>query len=185
VPPSDEALVARVVSLRDQQAFTELVRRYQSPVRNYLRQLTRDPASADDLAQETFIRAWEKMNTFSGSGRFAAWLMKIAHNMFLQAYRKSKRYKQILEEVEDQAVIMNTDSNTDVSAMAGSLDMPKYLGILGEEERRIMLLYFVNDLTHREISEVSGLPLGTVKSHIQRGKFKIREHFELKDADSG
>ena len=69
---SDEALVARVVSLRDQQAFAVLVGRYQSQVRNYLRQLTRDSVNADDLAQETFIRAWDKMDTISGGGRFAA-----------------------------------------------------------------------------------------------------------------
>lgn len=179
---SDEVLVARVVSLRDQQAFAVLVERYQSQVRNYLRQLTRDSANADDLAQETFIRAWDKMDTISGGGRFAAWLMKVAHNMFLQAYRKSKRYGRLIEELEHDTTVMTPIENNSVSD-EGSLDMPKYLSILSEEERSVMLLYFVNDLTHSEISEVSGLPLGTVKSHIHRGKFKIREHFELKDAD--
>ena len=152
---SDEALVARVVSLRDQQAFAVLVERYQSQVRNYLRQLTRDSANADDLAQETFIRAWDKMDTISGGGRFAAWLMKVAHNMFLQAYRKSKRYGRLIEELEHDTTVMTPIENNSVSD-EGSLDMPKYLSILSEEERSVMLLYFVNDLTHSEISEVSG-----------------------------
>lgn len=179
---ADELLVARVVTLRDQQAFTMLVERYQSKVRNYLRQLTRDPSLADDLAQETFIRAWDKMDTISSGNRFSAWLMKIAHNMFLQSYRKAKRYGRLMEELEQDTDVMTPIENSPVSG-EGSLDMPKYLSILNEEERSVMLLYFVNDLTHSEISEVSGLPLGTVKSHIHRGKFKIREHFELKDAD--
>ena len=108
--------------------------------------------------------------------------MKVAHNMFLQAYRKSKRYGRLIEELEHDTTVMTPIENNSVSD-EGSLDMPKYLSILSEEERSVMLLYFVNDLTHSEISEVSGLPLGTVKSHIHRGKFKIREHFELKDAD--
>lgn len=179
---ADELLVVRVVTLRDQQAFTMLVERYQSKVRNYLRQLTRDPSLADDLAQETFIRAWDKMDTISSGGRFSAWLMKIAHNMFLQSYRKAKRYGRLMEELEQDTDVMTPVENSPISG-EGSLDMPKYLSILNEEERSVMLLYFVNDLTHSEISEVSGLPLGTVKSHIHRGKFKIREHFELKDAD--
>ncbi|MEE8107751.1 MAG: RNA polymerase sigma factor [Gammaproteobacteria bacterium] len=179
---SDEALVARVVSLRDQQAFAVLVERYQSQVRNYLRQLTRNYANADDLAQETFIRAWDKMDTISSGGRFSAWLMKVAHNMFLQSYRKTKRYGRLMEELEHDSDMMTPVENNPISG-EDSLDMPKYLSILSEEERSVMLLYFVNDLTHSEISDVSGLPLGTVKSHIHRGKFKIREHFELKDAD--
>ncbi len=179
---SDEALVARVVSLRDQQAFAVLVERYQSQVRNYLRQLTRNHANADDLAQETFIRAWDKMDTISSGGRFSAWLMKVAHNMFLQSYRKTKRYGRLMEELEHDSDMMTPVENNPISG-EDSLDMPKYLSILSEEERSVMLLYFVNDLTHSEISDVSGLPLGTVKSHIHRGKFKIREHFELKDAD--
>ncbi|MCH9027328.1 MAG: RNA polymerase sigma factor [Proteobacteria bacterium] len=178
----DELLVTRVVTFRDQQAFTILVERYQSKVRNYLRQLTRDPSLADDLAQETFIRAWDKMDSISSGGRFAAWLMKIAHNMFLQSYRKAKRYGRLMENLEQETTVTTPIENDPISG-EGSLDMPKYLSILNEEERSVMLLYFVNDLTHSEISEVSGLPLGTVKSHIHRGKFKIREHFELKDAD--
>ena len=178
----DELLVARVVTLRDQQAFTILVERYQSKVRNYLRQLTRDAALADDLAQETFIRAWDKMDSISSGGRFSAWLMTDAPNMFLQSYRKSKRYGRLMEDLEYETTVMTSVENNSVSS-EGTFDMPKYLSILSEEERSVMLLYFVNDLTHSEIADVSGLPLGTVKSHIHRGKFKIREHFELKDVD--
>src|SRR5262245_64809606 len=84
---SDEALVASVVAARDAAACETLVRRYQSKVRNWLRQLTRDAARADDLAQETFIRAWERAHTFTGRGKFGGWIMKIAYNTFLQERR--------------------------------------------------------------------------------------------------
>lgn len=86
---SDEELVARAVAARDQAAFGELVRRHQSRVRNWLRQLTRNAATADDIAQEAFIKAWNKLDSFSGQGRFAAWLMKIAYTEFLMSDRKS------------------------------------------------------------------------------------------------
>src|SRR5262249_6525427 len=84
---SDEALVASVVAARDATAFEALVRRHQSRVRNWLRLLTRNSARADDLAQETFIRAWERAHTFSGRGKFVSWLMKVAYNTFLEERR--------------------------------------------------------------------------------------------------
>ena len=84
---SDEALVASVVAARDAAAFEALVRRHQSRVRNWLRLLARSSARADDLAQETFIRAWERAHTFSGRGKFVSWLMKIAYNAFLEECR--------------------------------------------------------------------------------------------------
>src|SRR5262252_10643043 len=88
---SDEALVASVVTAKDAAAFEALVRRHQSKVRNRLRQLTRDSARADDLAQETFIRAWERAHTFTGRGKFASWLLKIAYNSYLQSLRAEAR----------------------------------------------------------------------------------------------
>jgi RNA polymerase sigma-70 factor (ECF subfamily) len=72
---SDAHLITRVLRAGDPNAFGELVRRYQSPVRSFLRRLTRgDEALADDLAQETFLRAWRKLETFRAEARFSSWL---------------------------------------------------------------------------------------------------------------
>ena len=95
----DNQLVARAVSAQDTDAFGELIRRHQSHVRNFLRKLTGDFTTADDLAQDCFMHAWNKLQTFSGHGSFIGWLLKIAYTTFLQSKRKSKRYAEILEEV--------------------------------------------------------------------------------------
>jgi len=88
---SDGQLVARVVVDDDQHAFAELVRRNQSTVRGLLRQLTRtDMALADDLAQETFIRAYKNIRSFRGDARFSTWLYRIAYNWFREDARKRK-----------------------------------------------------------------------------------------------
>ena len=88
-----------MVASQDTAAFGELIRRHQSQVRNFLRKLTRDETLADDLAQDCFLHAWNKIHTYSGTGSFIGWVLKIAYTTFLQSKRKSKRYAEILEEV--------------------------------------------------------------------------------------
>jgi len=171
---TDEELVARTVAGRDQAAFGELVRRHQSTVRNWLRQLARNPATAEDLAQETFIKAWNKLDTFGGQGRFAAWLMKIAYTEFLMSHRKAKGEQRLAAALEAATEASVHDPSGEESAAA---DLERMLAILSEEERTMMVLCYAVGLSHSEASEVTGIPVGTVKSHISRGKEKIGQRF--------
>lgn len=85
----DRALVARALLGHDPRAFEQLVRRHQGLVRAQLRRLLHgDAAAADDLAQETFVLAWRKLDQFRGEARFSTWLYRIAYACFLQARRK-------------------------------------------------------------------------------------------------
>ena len=88
--PSDGELIAMVIAGKDQRAFSSLVTRYQSAVRAVLMRLCRNAALADDLAQETFIKAYNKISAYSGAGSFKAWLCRIAYNEFLMSARKRK-----------------------------------------------------------------------------------------------
>ncbi len=167
--PSDEELVARVVALGDAAAFEALVHRHQAKVRGYLRHLTRDDARADDLAQDTFLSAWERMSTFDARGRFGAWLMKIAHNAFRMAYRKDAR---------DERLNQSIDADVVTLPRTGRVDSQRILAELPEDVRTAMVLCFVYGLSHREASEVMEVPLGTVKSHITRGRARIQERYD-------
>ncbi len=173
--------MARVVVTRDPTIFAELIRRHQSHVRGWLGQLTRDPMLADDLAQDTFIRAWQKLHTFSGKGRFVSWLFKLAHNVFLQGLRKSKRDQQLAERVRTEVAAGETSSEINSELP----DLPRVMAVLSEEEQQVMVLGFAYGLTHSEIQDVTDMPLGTVKSHIHRGKLKIREKFNLEELTRG
>ena len=91
MPLNDADLVARVLLDDDHHAFAELVRNHQSAVRGLLRQLTRtDLALADDLAQETFLRAYKNIRSFRGERSFSTWLYRIAYNCFREEARKRK-----------------------------------------------------------------------------------------------
>ena len=171
-----------MVSGQDTDAFGELVRRHQSHVRNFLRKLSGDYTLADDLAQDAFMHAWEKLQTYSGKGSFIGWLLKVAYTTFLQSKRKSKRYAEILEEVGHVADAEERKS-TMPSDEVGDLD--RFLAVLTEEERAIMVMSYACGLSHREISEATDMPVGTVKSVIFRGKEKIRTSFDIKDHQHG
>ncbi len=178
----DHVLVARVVSSQDTAAFGELVRRHQSHVRNFLRKLTGDLTMADDLAQDCFMHAWNKLPGYTGRGSFIGWLLKVAYTTFLQSKRKSKRYTEILQEA-GHAADAEAKAYTEVADEAPDLD--KFLAVLSEEERAVMVMSYACGLSHREISDATGLPVGTVKSVIFRGKEKIRTRFEIKDHQYG
>ena len=133
--PSDQELVARVVALRDPDAFGQLVQRYQSQVRGWLRQLTHDPMLADDLAQDTFIRAWDKLHTFAGTGRFSAWLMKLAYSMFLQFQRKSKSNQRLLERLRLEQAASEFDGDEAWGSQNNEWpDLPRFMNVLNPEE---------------------------------------------------
>ena len=178
----DHQLVARVVSGEDTHAFGELVRRHQSHVRNFLRKLTGDYTLADDLAQDTFMHAWDKLQTYSGKGTFIGWLLKVAYTTFLQSRRKSKRYAEILEEVGHVADLEERKSTLPVEEVG---DLDRFLAVLTDEERAIMVMSYACGLSHREISDATDMPVGTVKSVIFRGKEKIRTSFDIKDHQHG
>jgi len=178
----DHQLVARVVSGQDTAAFGELIRRHQSHVRNFLRKLAGDHSLADDLAQDTFMHAWDKLQTFSGQGSFIGWLLRVAYTTFLQSRRRSKRYAEILQNV---GRTMETESRHHTLPADEVTDLDRLLAVLDEEERAIMIMSYACGLSHREISEATSMPVGSVKSVIFRGKEKIRASFDIKDHQHG
>jgi len=170
------------VSAEDTAAFGELIRRHQSQVRNFLRRLTGDISTADDLAQDCFLHAWNKLQTFTGRGSFIGWLLKVAYTTFLQSKRKSKRYREVLDEAAYVAAIESRSYTLQSDEVS---DLDKLLAVLTEDERAIIVMSYACGLSHREISDVTGLPTGTVKSVIYRSKEKIRNNFEIKDHQHG
>ncbi len=159
-----------------------MIRRHQSQVRNFLRRLAADPFEADDLAQEAFLHAWDKLHTFSGRGSFIGWLLKVAYTTFLQSKRKSKRYAEVLDEA---AYVAQTESRSYTQDSDEVSDLDKFLAVLTQEERAIIVMSYACGLSHREIGEATGMPVGTVKSVIFRGKKKIRKSFDIKDHQHG
>jgi RNA polymerase sigma factor (sigma-70 family) len=169
----DAALVERAVRDGDARVFEILVRRHQGLVRAQLRRLLGDdPAMADDLAQETFILAWRKLHQFRGDSRFGTWLYRIAHSCFLQHLRsKGGREKQSLAQDLDDLEKAGVDSGEPELRLDLDVALQRLSG-----NQRVSLLYCVQlGLSHEEAAVVLDMPLGTVKTHVARGKARLRE----------
>ncbi len=181
-PVTDEQLIARVVIEDDRHAFSELVRRYQSGVRATLRRLAAgNHALADDLAQETFLAAYRNLASFRQEARFSTWLYRIATNAFLGDARR-RREELLGDRVGDVADDTDADGGMDESlstrdhagGAALRLDMARAMAVLSDAERAAIVQCYHNDLSHEEAAYVLGCPVGTVKTHILRGKQKLK-----------
>ena len=166
---TDGDLIARVLVDDDQHAFGELVRRHQSSVRGLLRQLTRtDIALADDLAQETFLRAYKNIRSFRGEARFSTWLYRIAYNCFRENARRRKELVGINEEQ------LQSEHDHQMADPALRHDLMYALSLLPLHERSAVLLCCQNGLSHEEAARVLDIPLGTVKTNVLRGREKLK-----------
>jgi RNA polymerase sigma-70 factor, ECF subfamily len=166
----DRTLINRVLDGKDDRAYAELVKRYQSQLRYSLRQITGwDQALADDLAQETFIKAYRSLHQFRGDAKFFTWLYRIAYHCFLAQRRKLRPEEQI----EDESNIPD-EGHDPAESIALHRDLARAMSVLSPEQRMALHLHLQRELTHEEVAEIMDCPLGTVKSHIQRGREKLK-----------
>jgi len=163
----DGTLVERAVATRDVAAFSALARLHQSKVRGLLLRLTRgDHATADDLAQETFLEAWRGIGNFRGESAFATWLYRIAYSRFLMHARKRKPDEQLGD--WDGAMVSGE------SAAHARIDLERAMAKLTAAESAALTLSFALGLSNSEAAEAMDIPLGTLKSHVLRGREKLK-----------
>jgi RNA polymerase sigma factor (sigma-70 family) len=165
---SDASLVA-LVRQRDQKAFAALVARHQQWLRNLLRRLSHDRALADDLAQQVLFRAWDALPGLQAGQALPAWLKTIAVRAWLSHLRRKDPLFRL-----DRDAPMPEPVATNTQAMA--LDLNRALAQLSEAVRLCVVLAYHEGMSHGAIAELTGLPLGTVKSHINRGSTQLRAY---------
>ena len=139
-------------------------------MRGLLRQLARsDLALADDLAQETFLKAYKNIRSFRGEAKFSTWLYRIAYNSFREDARRRKE----LVGIDETQLEAEQDPNTVDPALRQ--DLMQALKLLPLHERSAVLLCCQNGLSHDEASRVLDIPLGTVKTNVLRGREKLKK----------
>ena len=165
---NDADLVARALLQQDRHAFASLVRQHHSMVRGFLRRLCKgDNARADDLSQETFLKAWQHLGSWRGGGRFSSWLCGIAWRQFLSDQRKRGQHT-------SDGVVPEPSIPSPEEPLHRARDVQQALRTLSDAEQAVMALCFTHDLTHEEAAAALQMPVGTVKTHVHRGKEKLR-----------
>lgn len=176
--PDDAALIRAVQASDDRAAFEHLVRRHQSTVRAVLRRLTRgDAGLADDLAQDTFVLAWRNIRHFRFEARFSTWLYRIAIN----AWRSEARRKRDLLLDLDDGELPVEDAAEDAPDIVARIDLERALATLSDGERAAIAACYYADLSHEEAAQALGIPVGTVKTHVLRGKAKLKARLAGKE----
>jgi RNA polymerase sigma factor (sigma-70 family) len=161
---TDPELIACVLLDDNRAAFGELVRRHQGTVRGLLRKATGgDDAQGEDLTQEAFLRAFAGLATYRGGAQFASWVCRIALNLLSSAERK-KRPEAPMESI----------ASSPADALIFLHDLEGALAQLRSEERTAFLLTARDELTQQEAAKRLAWPLGTLKTHVNRGKQKLR-----------
>ena len=174
---SDVALVTQVAVFRNKKAFDQLVRKYQSPVRRFfLNQTLGDEQLSDDLAQETFIKAYVNITKFRGMASFSTWLMRIAYNVFYDEVRSRKQ-------TEDLDTSVSAARQTTTASESLKMDIYAALALLKPDERTCITLQLIDGYPVDQIAKVTGIPANTVKSHLHRGKEKMANYLKQNGYD--
>lgn len=168
--PREAVWIARVIAHDDHEAFGELVALHQSAVRRFLLRLTsNDSSRADDLAQDTFLKAYRHIRSYQARGRFLSWMFRIAWQLFVTEVRG----RHGIAEVALPDEIRARDDAGQRVADARTFD--QMMDMLRPDERAAIVLHYRHELTHPEIAEVLEMPLGTVKSLLRRAHTRLRE----------
>lgn len=173
---SDKSLVQRVLIHRERHAFDQLIKRHQSMLRYSLRQWTGwDEALADDLAQETFLRAYQALAKFRFDSSFPTWLYRIAYRIFLDHQKSaSTRNLEYVGDAWQEEMEHSGQSNQEDLHR----DLARAMQVLSPDQRAAIHLHLHRQYSHQEISDIMEIPLGTVKTHINRGRQLLAEALE-------
>lgn len=163
-------------------AFGKLVEAYQDMVKQFLLNLTLGDASlSDDLAQDTFLKAYLNVRSFKGLSKFSTWLYRIAYNEFC-AWSRKMHDERMAEGMDSRIREENSDSyydsvgNSSYSSdgnVEAKMDVSHCMRVLSEQERTVVTLFYIQDYSLKKITEITEMPVGTVKSHLSRAKVKM------------
>ena len=164
-------------------AYRELVKRFERPIYSLVLRMVQDPGTAEDLAQEVFVKAFRRLGTYDPQWKFSSWLFKIAHNATIDHLRRGVPETVPLDaETDDRgslAAVLADPSAEDPQAAAERRDLGRSLeraiAHLRPEYRQSVLMFYAHGASYQEICEVTGLPLGTVKTNLHRARKELAE----------
>lgn len=190
LPNLPDADVVALAKEGRESAFRELVRRYERPVFSLVYRLVRDKDTAEDLAQETFVKVLNNIERYRPEFKFSSWLFKIANNVAIDHLRKrsldtvsleGSRYATSTDEMQATSVRAVDTSQSPLEELesrelGGAIE--RAIGSLRPEYRACILLRHVEDRSYEEIAATLDLPLGTVKTYIHRARHELRKALE-------
>jgi RNA polymerase sigma-70 factor (ECF subfamily) len=176
---ASDAELARDALAGSEAAYRELVTRYATPAVNFIFRFVRDRALAEDLAQEGFLRVYQRLNTFDPSRKFSSWFFQVLRNITIDYLRVNRLPTSSLDELAEegnQGAAVDRESASP-EQVAGQRElaaaMNAALSRIRPEYREVVVLRYQEGLTQPEIAEILGLPSGTVKTYLHRARKEL------------
>jgi len=181
-----ESELVRASRAGDADAFDRLVESHYRSVYNTAYRMLRTPSAASDATQATFVRVWEALSSFRGDASFSTWLYRITMNVCLDELRRNKNRPLSLTLEDDDGEPTGErdmpDFSDEPSGTAEQRELQQLvheaIGRLSEDFRAVIVLYDIRGLSYQEISDALQVPLGTVKSRLNRARQALREEME-------
>lgn len=182
--PTDEDLILAFQN-GDVSAFEEIVRRYRDPLFNFVVRLLGDAFFSEDIVQETFLRVYRNRHRYHQVAKFSTWIYTIASNLAKTELRRRKvrNFFSISSKGEDEKdydlVDTSSDIERDVDGVLKGEIILKEINALPYHFKEAVLLRDIQDLSYEEISQILNVPLGTVKSRVNRGRSRLQKRLKF------
>jgi len=172
---SDEK-IAQLVQLGNIDIFGDLIEKYESKLLRYGRKFIRGTEDIEDVVQDVFIKAYKNIQSFDLKRKFSSWIYRIAHNEFVNALKKQKKKPLSLFELDvilPHSSVEEVDEKIDNYEIVQKLD--KYLDKLKLKYREPLILYYIEELSYKEISDILHIPISTVGIRLKRAKEQLKK----------
>lgn len=178
-PPdmSDEQIVAEVRD-RNKQLYSEIIRRYHTKLSHYLRKFVRQPDELEDVLQVVFIKAYENLQGFDTDRSFSSWIYRIAHNEAINHIKKNMKTSVSLDDIEGVLIDEKIDLRQSIDSTLLRSLIEEGLATLKEKYRVIFILYFFEQKSYDEISDILRIPTSTVGTLLRRAKQQMKTFIE-------
>ena len=187
----DDLVLVAASKNGDQEAFAQLVQRYQRLIFNLVYRMLQQYEETTEITQETFLAAWQGLPSFRGDARFSTWLYRIAYNCSLKQLELRKRDRALQIALEAEKTLEKTDDeqreNAELDARDRQILVQEHLSHLPTKYRIVLILRHLQDMTYEEMAEILTMPIGTIKTHLFRARNLLKERLQSlhRESDMG
>ena len=174
---TDEKIV-EIIRENNQELYSEIIKRYQAKLSHYLRKFIYDSDELEDVLQVVFIKAFKNLHGFDARKKFSSWIYRIAHNEAVNHFKKHSKKKIPLDELEHKIIDEKIDLNDSVDKALLKKEIGDILGKIELRYREPLILFYFEQKSYEEISDILRIPTSTVGTLILRGKKIIKETYE-------
>lgn len=185
----DDQQLVQASKLGDQDAFSQLVLRYQRRIFNLVYRIVQHYEEASEITQDAFLAAWQGLPSFRGDARFATWLYRIAYNCALkqvEAHKRDKALQAVLqaEQALDGLDDRQRDADAGLAAREQQAVVQEQLSYLPAKYRIVLILHHLQEMTYEEMADMLKMPVGTIKTHLFRARNLLKERLQALSRES-